>query len=45
MKVKSVEEISQIRDLGLTSVLSHISVLAEHEKDFKRKKRRTFKTT
>lgn len=41
---KSVEEISQIRDLGLTSVLSHITVLAEHKKISKREKRRTFKT-
>lgn len=29
---KSLEEIAQIRDLGLTSVLSHISLLAEHGK-------------
>ena len=40
---KSVEEISQIRDLGLTSVLSHITVLAEHEKISKEKKEELLK--
>jgi ATP-dependent DNA helicase RecQ len=40
---KSVEEIAQIRDLGLTSVLSHISVLAEHEKISKEKKEELLK--
>ena len=40
---KSVEEISQIRDLGLTSVLSHISVLTEHEKISKAKKEELLK--
>ena len=29
---KTLEQIAQIRDLGLTSVLGHISVLNEHEK-------------
>lgn len=29
---KSLEEICQIRDLGLTSILSHISVLCDHQK-------------
>ena len=40
---KSVEEISQIRDLGLTSVLSHITVLAEHKKISKEKKEELLK--
>jgi ATP-dependent DNA helicase RecQ len=40
---KSVEEIAQIRDLGLTSVLGHISVLAEHEKISKEKKEELLK--
>ena len=40
---KSVEEITQIRDLGLTSVLSHISVLADHEKISKDKKEELLK--
>ena len=40
---KSVEEIAQIRDLGLTSVLSHITVLAEHEKISKEKKEELLK--
>jgi len=35
---KTVEEIAQIRDLGLSSVLSHISVLNEHEKISQEKK-------
>jgi ATP-dependent DNA helicase RecQ len=29
---KTVEEIAQMRDLGITSILSHVSVLSEHEK-------------
>ena len=40
---KSLEEIVQIRDLGITSVLSHISVLAEHEKISKAKKEELLK--
>jgi ATP-dependent DNA helicase RecQ len=40
---KSVEEIAQIRDLGLTSVLGHISVLVEHEKISKEKKEELLK--
>lgn len=28
----SVEQIAQIRDLGITSILSHITLLSEHEK-------------
>ena len=40
---KSVEEIAQIRDLGLTSVLSHITVLTEHEKISKEKKEELLK--
>ena len=40
---KSVEEISQIRDLGLTSVLGHITVLTEHEKISKEKKEELLK--
>ena len=40
---KNVEEIAQIRDLGLTSVLSHITVLAEHEKISKEKKEELLK--
>ena len=35
---KNLEEISQIRDLGITSVLNHINVLNEHEKISKQKK-------
>ncbi len=35
---KSLEEISQIRDLGITSILSHISLLFEHGKISKVKK-------
>jgi len=35
---KSLEEISQIRDLGITSILSHISLLFEHGKISKAKK-------
>jgi len=35
---KTLEEISQIRDLGITSVLSHISLLAKHGKISKNKK-------
>jgi ATP-dependent DNA helicase RecQ len=40
---KTLEEISQIRDLGLTSVLSHISLLAEHGKISKEKKEELLK--
>ena len=40
---KSVEEISQIRDLGLTSILGHITVLAEHKKISKEKKEELLK--
>ena len=29
---KSVEEIAQIRDLGLSTIISHINVLCEHQK-------------
>ncbi|PPK61661.1 ATP-dependent DNA helicase RecQ [Malaciobacter marinus] len=35
---KTVEEISQIRDLAITSILSHISLLFEHGKISKEKK-------
>ena len=35
---KDIEEISQIRDLGITSVLSHISLLFEHKKISNEKK-------
>jgi len=35
---KNLEEISQIRDLNLTSVLSHITVLEQHDKISKEKK-------
>ena len=35
---KTLEQIAQIRDLGLTSVLSHVTVLNEHEKVSKEKK-------
>ena len=35
---KTLEEIAQIRDLGLSSVLSHLTVLSEHEKISKEKK-------
>lgn len=35
---KNLEEISQIRDLGITSILNHINVLNEHEKISKQKK-------
>lgn len=35
---KTVEEISQIRDLSITSILSHISLLFEHGKISKEKK-------
>jgi ATP-dependent DNA helicase RecQ len=35
---KTLEEISQIRDLNLTSVLSHITVLEQHDKIRKEKK-------
>ncbi|PLY08046.1 MAG: DNA helicase RecQ [Arcobacter sp.] len=35
---KSIEEISQIRDLGITSILSHLSLLYEHNKISKSKK-------
>ena len=40
---KSLEEISQIRDLGLTSVLNHITVLSEHEKISNEKKEELLK--
>ncbi|ADG94360.1 ATP-dependent DNA helicase RecQ [Arcobacter nitrofigilis DSM 7299] len=40
---KTVEEIAQIRDLGLTSILSHVSVLSEHEKISKEKKEELLK--
>lgn len=40
---KSVEEISQIRDLGLTSILGHITVLFEHKKISKEKKEELLK--
>ncbi len=40
---KSVEEIAQIRDLGITSILGHITVLAEHEKISKEKKEELLK--
>ena len=40
---KSVEEISQIRDLGLTTILSHLSVLIEHEKISNQKKEELLK--
>lgn len=36
---KSLEVIAQIRDLGLTSVLSHINVLFEHQKITLKKKK------
>ena len=29
---KSIEEISQIRDLGISSVLSHLTILKDHDK-------------
>jgi ATP-dependent DNA helicase RecQ len=29
---KSVEEIAQIRDLGLSTIISHINLLCEHQK-------------
>ena len=41
---KSIEEIAMIRDLGLSSVLSHLSVLNEHDKIVSSKKRGTLKT-
>jgi ATP-dependent DNA helicase RecQ len=40
---KSVEDIAQIRDLGITSVLGHISVLFEHKKISKEKKEELLK--
>lgn len=40
---KSVEEISQIRDLGLSSILGHITVLFEHKKISKEKKEELLK--
>ncbi len=40
---KDIEEISQIRDLGITSVLSHISLLFEHKKISKEKKQELLK--
>lgn len=38
MENKSLEEIAQIRDLGLTSVLSHLTLLHEHGKISNEKK-------
>lgn len=35
---KTLEEIAQIRDLGISSILSHISLLYEHKKLSKNKK-------
>ncbi|WP_419765893.1 MAG: DNA helicase RecQ [Arcobacter sp.] len=40
---KTVEEIAQMRDLSLSSVLSHVSVLSEHEKISKEKKEELLK--
>lgn len=40
---KTLEEIAQMRDLGLSSVLSHVSVLNEHEKITKEKKEELLK--
>ncbi|PUE65934.1 DNA helicase RecQ [Arcobacter caeni] len=40
---KSLEEIAQIRDLTLTSVLSHITVLSEHKKISDEKKEELLK--
>jgi len=40
---KTLEEIAQIRDLGLTSILSHISLLAEHGKISQSKKQELLK--
>lgn len=40
---KTLEEVSQIRDLGITSVLNHISVLSDHEKISKEKKEELLK--
>lgn len=40
---KSLEEVAQIRDLGITSILSHISLLSEHGKITKEKKQELLK--
>lgn len=40
---KDIEEIAQIRDLGLTTILGHISVLAEHGKISSEKKQELLK--
>ncbi len=40
---KTLKEISQIRDLGLTSVLNHVSLLEEHGKISKEKKEELLK--
>ncbi|MGB5918835.1 helix-turn-helix domain-containing protein, partial [Arcobacter sp.] len=40
---KTVEEIAQIRDLGITSILSHVSLLSEHKKISQEKKEELLK--
>ena len=40
---KTIEEIAQIRDLGITSILSHISLLFEYNKISKEKKEELLK--